>query len=141
MNFLLDTNIVSEWVRPRPDPGVVDWLEGADEDRVFISVITLAELRFGIEQLKEGVRRRRLDKWLDEELSQRFAGRVLPVDEAVANAWGRLVSRTRGAGRPIQPMDGFIAATAQVHRLGLVTRNVADFAPVLKTIINPWKAG
>ncbi len=138
MNFLLDTNIVSEWVRLRPDPGVVDWLENADEDRLFISVITLAELRHGIEQLKDGPRRKRLDEWLRDELPQRFSGRVLPIDDAVADAWGRLMARSRKSGRLIQPMDGFIAAIAQVHALGLVTRNVTDFKSVLKTIINPW---
>ncbi|MEQ1889491.1 MAG: type II toxin-antitoxin system VapC family toxin [Alphaproteobacteria bacterium] len=139
MNFLLDTNMVSEWVRPRPDPGVVDWLESADEDRIFISVITLAELRHGIEQLKDGARRKRLDEWLRNELTQRFSGRVLSIDDAVADAWGRLMSRSAKAGRPIQPMDGFIAAIAEVHALVLVTRNVADFNTVLKTIVNPWK--
>jgi len=131
--------MVSEWVRPRPDPGVIDWLENADEDRIFISVITLAELRYGIEQLKDGARRKRLDEWLRDELPQRFSGRILPIDDAAADAWGRLMSRNKGSGRPIQPMDGFIAAIAQVHALGLVTRNVADFKSVLKTIINPWK--
>lgn len=139
MNFLLDTNMVCEWVRQRPDPGVIDWLENADEDRIFISVITLAELRHGIEQLKDGARRKRLDGWLRDELPQRFSGRVLPIDGAVADAWGRLMSRSSGAGRAIQPMDGFIAAIAQVHALGLVTRNVGDFKSVLKTIINPWQ--
>lgn len=139
MNFLLDTNVVSEWVRPRPDAGVIDWLENADEDRIFISVITLAELRHGVEQLTDGGRRKRLDGWLREELPQRFSGRVLPIDDAVADAWGRLMSHSRKAGRPIQPMDGFIAAIAQVHTLDLVTRNVADFKSVLKNIINPWK--
>lgn len=139
MSFLLDTNIVSEWVRPRPDPGVIEWLENADEDRVFISVITLAELRHGIERLKDGARRKRLDEWLRDELPQRFPGRMLPVDEAVGDAWGRLMLRSQRAGRPLQPMDGFIAAIALVHALGLVTRNAADFTPVLKTVINPWQ--
>jgi predicted nucleic acid-binding protein len=139
VNFLLDTNVVSEWVRPRPDAGVIDWLENADEDRIFISVITLAELRHGVEQLTDGGRRKRLDGWLREELPQRFSGRVLPVDDAVADAWGRLMARSKKVGRPIQPMDGFVAAIAQVHMLGLVTRNVADFKSVLKTIINPWE--
>lgn len=138
MNFLLDTNVVSEWVKPRPDPGVIKWLAEADEDRVFISVITLAELRNGVDRLKDAARRKRLDTWLSDELMQRFSGRILPVDVAIAEAWGRLVARRSGMGRPLQPMDGFIAAIAHVHGLSLVTRNEADFRQSVKTIINPW---
>lgn len=138
MNFLLDTNVVSEWVKPRPNPGVVAWLADADEDRILISVVTLAELRYGVERLPLGSRRRRLDEWLKNELPMRFDGRVLPVDAGVAEAWGEMVARCEGIGRPIGAMDAFIAATAQVHGLTLVTRNVSDFEPVLKAIVNPW---
>ncbi len=138
MNFLLDTNVVSEWVKPRPDPGVIEWLAEVDEDRVFISVITLAELRYGVDRLKDAVRRKRLDTWLSDELMQRFSGRILPIDVAIAEAWGRLVARRSGLGRPLHPMDGFIAAIAHVHGLSLVTRNEADFRQSVKTIINPW---
>lgn len=138
MNFLLDTNVVSEWVKPRPNPGVIAWLSDVDEDRVFISVITLAELRHGVDRLKDAARRKRLDEWLREELSQRFSGRVLPVDAAIADAWGMLVARRAGQGRPINPMDGFIAATADVHGLSLVTRNESDFRPSVKLMVNPW---
>src|SRR5262245_12811677 len=83
VSFLLDTNVVSEWVRQRPDPGVVAWLADVDEDRVFISVITLAELRYGIESMSDGARRRRLAEWLQHELPQRFEGRVLSVDDSI----------------------------------------------------------
>lgn len=138
MTHLLDTNVVSEWTKPRPDPGVVAWLEEADEDRVFISVITLAELRHGIERIAAGRRRKRLDEWLRDELPLRFEGRTLPVDGAVADAWGRLMARGEAAGRSISTMDGFIAATAAAHGLILVTRNVADFAGTVKAIVNPW---
>ena len=79
MNFLLDTNAVSEWVKPRPDPGVIEWMESTDEDRIFISVITLAELRCGIERLAAGKSRRRLEEWLSGELPIRFEGRILPI--------------------------------------------------------------
>jgi predicted nucleic acid-binding protein len=138
MSFLLDTNVVSEWVKARPDAGVVAWLAEADEDRVFLSVITLAELRYGIERMAAGNRRRRLDAWLRDELPLRFEGRVLPIDRATADAWGRFVARSEKAGRPIGVADAFIAATAEVHGLTLVTRNVADFEPALKVVVNPW---
>jgi hypothetical protein len=138
VSFLLDTNVISEWVKPRPDPRVVTWLAEVDEDRVFLSVVTLAELRHGIERLADGRRRNRLDAWLREELPLRFEGRMLPVGEAVADRWGEVVARREAAGRPIGVMDAFIAATANVHALKLVTRNEADFESVVKKIVNPW---
>ena len=141
MSFLLDTNVVSEWVRPRPDTGVVAWLAEADEDRVFISVVTLAELRYGIERLTAGQRRRRLDEWLEDELPLRFEGRVLPIDAAIADAWGRLTASREARGRPIAVADAFIAATAEVHGLALVTRNVSDFEATVKAVVNPWTDG
>lgn len=141
MSFLLDTNVVSEWVRPRPDAGVIAWLAEVDEDRVFISVVTLAELHYGVERMAAGQRRRRLDEWLRHEVPSRFDGRVLPVDETIAYAWGRLTALREASGRPIGVADAFIAATAEVHGLTLVTRNAADFERVVKAILNPWTTG
>jgi predicted nucleic acid-binding protein len=137
MSFLLDTNAVSEWVKPRPNPGLIGWMESTDEDRVFISVITLAELRYGVERMAAGSRRSRLEQWLRDELPLRFEGRILPVDVDVAEAWGTTLSRSEAAGRPIGAMDAFLAATAEIRRLTLVTRNVSDF-PLLKKVLNPW---
>ncbi len=138
MSFLLDTNVVSEWVKLRPDPGVIAWLADVDEDRVFISVITLAELRHGIERMQDGSRRSRLDTWLGHELPMRFEGRILSIDDPVADIWGRMVAHREALGRRIEPMDAFIAATAQVHRLSLVTRNTSDFSSSVKSVVNPW---
>jgi predicted nucleic acid-binding protein len=137
MSFLLDTNAVSEWTKPRPNPGLIGWMESIDEDRVFISVITLAELRYGVERLAVGARRRRLEAWLGHEVPLRFEGRILPVDANVAEAWGKTVSRSDTAGRPIGAMDAFLAATAEFHHLTLVTRDVSDFK-LLKAVLNPW---
>jgi len=141
VSFLLDTDVVSEWVKPRPNAGVVAWLAEADEDRIFVSVITLAELRYGIERLAAGHRRRRLDEWLRHELPLRFEGRVLSIDAAIADAWGKIVARSEAVGRPIGVTDAFIAASAEVHGLTLVTRNASDFEPTLKSIVNPWTEG
>lgn len=138
MSFLLDTNVVSEWVKAHPNPGVVGWLAEADEDRLFISVVTLAELRHGIERLPAGARRSRLDEWLRRELPDRFEGRVLPVDVAVADAWGTVVATREAAGRPISAMDAVMAATASVHDMALVTHNSSDFESSVKAIVNPW---
>lgn len=138
MTFLLDTNLVSEWTRPRPNPGVIRWLEQADEDSIFLSSGTLAELHYGVQRLADGARRRSLASWLNDQLLPRFAGRILPVDEAVAEAWGRIVARRERLGRPLDSVDAFIAATAEVHALTLVTRNAADFMGSVKSILNPW---
>ena len=138
MSFLLDTNVVSEWTKPRPDTGVVAWLAEVDETEVFLSVVTFAELRYGIERLPAGARRRRLDEWVSRELPLRFEERIVGVDGAIADEWGRVVARREARGRPIQAMDALIAATAQVHGLTLVTRNTADFQTAVKSILNPW---
>lgn len=88
MNFLLDTNVVSEWTKPQPNAGVTEWLDEVEEENVYLSVVTFAELRHGIERLDPGSRRKRLDTWVRSELPQRFEGRIAPVDGAVADEWG-----------------------------------------------------
>jgi toxin FitB len=138
VSFLLDTNVVSEWVKSRPHRSVVAWLAAVDEDQVFISVATLAELRYGIERMTAGSRRNRLAQWLRDDLPLRFDGRVLSIDHIVADVWGKVVARSEAAGRPIGAMDAFIAATAEAHGLTLVTRNTPDFEASIKAIINPW---
>jgi hypothetical protein len=137
VSFLLDTNVVSEWIKPKPNAGLIQWTESADEDRIFLSVISLAELRYGIDRMANGKRRQRLEEWLRYELPRRFEGRILPVDASVADACGRIVRRSELLGRPMEAMDAFLAATADIHRLTLVTRNISDFA-VLREVLNPW---
>jgi predicted nucleic acid-binding protein len=138
MNFLLDTNVVSEWLKPQPNQGVIDWLAQVDEDQVFLSVVTITEMRYGVERMATGKRRKGLDQWLSEELPVRFEGRILPVDSAVADNCGKLMARSESLGHPIEARDAFIAATAEVYALTLVTRNASDFQPTLKTILTPW---
>jgi toxin FitB len=141
VNFLLDTNVVSEWTKPRPDGGVVAWLAEADEDRVFISVITLAELRYGIERMPVGARRNRLETWVSKQVPARFEARVLLIDAETADTWGHVMARGRTGGRPVGTMDAFIAATAERHHLTLVTRNVSDFEALGIRLVNPWSKG
>lgn len=138
MSFLLDTNAVSEWIKPHPNPGWQDWIDAATEEEVFISVISLAEIRFGVERLPAGLRRQRLEAWLSSTLPARFERRILNVDGAVADLWGKVVARRNAIGRPIGFLDALIAATAEVHQLALVTRNVADFEGSVATLVNPW---
>jgi toxin FitB len=137
MNFLVDTDAISEWVKPRPNPGLVAWMESTDEDRIFISVVSFAELRCAVERMAAGRRRSRLEQWLQHELPMRFESRILPVNTSVAEAWGRTVARSEAAGRPMEAVAAFLAATAESHQLTLVTRNVSDF-PLVETILNPW---
>lgn len=138
MSFLLDTNVVSEWVKPRPDPGVVAWCASIDEDRTFISVVTLAELRHGIERLSMGRRRLRLEEWLQHELLSRFDCRIISIDAAIGDAWGKVVARADKNGQPANTMDAFLAATAELHQLTVVTRNIGDFRKLTTSVINPW---
>lgn len=138
MNYLLDTNVVSEWTKPRPNPGVVKWLSEAEEDATFISVITLAELRNGIERLPPSSRRQRLNAWLVEDILIRFETRILPIEIGVADAWGRMTARRTAVGRPIGVMDGLVAATAAYHGLALVSRNTIDFRGLGLRLIDPW---
>ncbi|HEY6770220.1 MAG TPA: type II toxin-antitoxin system VapC family toxin [Candidatus Sulfotelmatobacter sp.] len=137
MNFLLDTNPISEWVKPQPNAGLTRWMQSVDEDSLFLSVISLAELRYGIDRMASGKRRSQLDEWLRYELPVRFEGRILPIDQSTAHTCGRIVRRAELLGRPIELMDAFLAATAEVHSLTVVTRNVTLLS-VLKSVFNPW---
>jgi toxin FitB len=140
VRYLLDTNVISEWVKPQPDAGVVAWLAGADEDALHVSVLVFAEIRLGIELLPPGQKRRRLGAWLDDDLAVRFEGRILGVDRRVAEAWAVLVARGRSRGAPPPVLDAFMAATALVHEMTLVTRNERDLAALDVTLMNPWQS-
>jgi predicted nucleic acid-binding protein len=139
VSFLLDTNVISEWVKPRPDPHVIAWLEEIDEDRTFLSVASFAEIRRGIEMLTDGRRRSRLAAWLAEELPSRFEGRILPIDRDVGETWGVLMVRGKKAGVTLGSLDAFFAATAEAHSLTLVTRNTKDFAALGIPLLDPWQ--
>lgn len=136
--FLLDTNVISELVKPEPDTKVVRWIEETDESILFLSVITLGEIRSGIERLAPGRRRGRLESWLKIDLRARFRNRILPVDESVAERWGALSAIAVANGKPVPIIDGLLAATAVHHDLMLVTRNVQDVAGTAVPTLNPW---
>lgn len=138
MTHLLDTVVVSEWTKPVPDPNVVAWLASQEESDLFLSVATLAELRRGIEAMPVGRRRDRLDVWLSHDLTERFAARTLVIDRRIAETWGVLAAGVTRASRTVGPIDVFLAATATVHGLTLVTRNVRDFSTFDVPLVNPW---
>jgi predicted nucleic acid-binding protein len=139
LSFLLDTNVVSEWVKPEPNPHVIAWFTKVDEDRVFLSVACLAEIRRGIELMPPGRRRDRLVVWLAEDLATRFAGRILDIDSRIAETWGIVMARGQNAGTNVGILDAFFAATAEVHQLTLVTRNVQHFVTLGVPLLNPWQ--
>jgi predicted nucleic acid-binding protein len=139
VNLLLDTNVLSEAQRPAPDLKVLGWVDAVDEDRVFISVASIAELRRGIALMDEGRRRAALAAWLADDLPARFAERILAIDHTVAEHWGDLMAQSRRSGVALSVMDGFFAATALANNLTLVTHNVRDFAPFGVTLFNPWE--
>ncbi len=136
--FLLDTNVLSELVRPKPDPGVVRWIENAEEPLLFLSVLTLGEIRKGIMGLAAGAKRARLESWLQLDLRLRFENRILAIDEAIADRWGTIAGLAAAAGRPVPVVDGLLAATALHHNLTLVTRNASDIAGTGGRVLNPW---
>jgi predicted nucleic acid-binding protein len=138
MKVLLDTNVLSEVRRPAPDPKVLDWLDTLDEDRAFISVASIAELGCGIARMDDGRRRAALSAWLAEDLPARFAGRIVPIDPAIAERWGDLMAQARQSGFALSVMDGFFAATALAKELMLATRNTKDFVPLGLSVFNPW---
>lgn len=138
MKVLLDTNVLSEVRRPAPDPTVLGWLDAIDEDRAFISVASIAELQRGVALMVDGRRRAALAAWLAQDLPARFAGRILPIDPAIAARWGDLMAQARLGGFALSVMDGFFAATALDRELVLATRKIKDYAPLGVSLFNPW---
>jgi toxin FitB len=138
--FLLDTNCIFEAVRPRPEQRVLDWMEGTDERLLFLSVVTLGEIRRGVASLPQSHRRAQLEAWLELALPARFEDRILHIDVEVADRWGQLTADARRRGRSLAAVDALLAATALHHNLTLVSRNAADFAETPVPVINPWDA-
>jgi predicted nucleic acid-binding protein len=139
--ILLDTNIVSELVRPAPEPAVERWLADQSESAVFISAITEAELRVGVAIMPAGQRRTRLAEEIEGMLVEDFGGRILPFDSPAAIAFAVIAADRRRAGRPISQADAQIAAIARSRGATLATRNVEDFEGCGIEIINPWPTG
>ncbi len=138
--FLLDTNCISEIVRLKPEPRVIAWMEAADEGLLYLSVLTLGEIRKGLAGLPQSKRRTRLETWLELELRARFSLRILLIDADIADRWGLLAAEAKRKGRPLSTIDGLLAATALHHNLTLVSRNVSDFAHTQVPVLNPWEA-
>lgn len=133
--YLIDTNVISELRRREPDPRVVQWFERKPAGLLYMSVLSLGEIRRGVENLQASERQQALRAWLEEDLPAFFAGRLLPIDAAVAHRWGRLQAEM---ARPLPAIDSLLAATALEHRLVLITRNLKDLAGLPVLVANPW---
>ncbi|MGD0297519.1 MAG: type II toxin-antitoxin system VapC family toxin [Bryobacteraceae bacterium] len=138
--FLLDTNCISELVRPKPEPRVLEWMEAVDETLLYLSVLTMGEIRKGLAGLAQSKRRSLLENWLEVELQPRFSGRIVPIDTAIADRWGLLTAEAKRNGKPLSIIDGLLAATALHHNLTVVSRNISDFANTHVPVLNPWEA-
>jgi toxin FitB len=136
--FLLDTNVISELVKAKPEPRVTKWIETTEETLLYLSVLTLGEIRKGIASLPHSARRVRLEAWLDHELALRFSDRILPIDRQVADRWGRIAGSAAARNSALPVIDGLFAATAQHHNLILVTRNTRDIAATGVPAFDPW---
>lgn len=136
--FLLDTNVISELVKTKPEPRVITWIEATDESLFHLSVLTLGEIRKGITALPDAKRRVTLEAWLDRDVMLRFSGRILPIDQAVADRWGRIAGSPVAKKSPLPAIDGLLAATALHHDLTLVTRDTRHAAVSGVASFNPW---
>lgn len=137
--FLLDTNVISELIKPQPEASVTAWIEGTDESLLYLSVLTLGEIRRGIATLPESRRRATLEAWLDKDLYTRFEDRILPVDQEVADRWSLLTAAARNNGIVLPVIDGLIAATALEHNLTLVTKDTGQIPSMGVAVFNPWQ--
>lgn len=136
--FLLDTNVISELVKSKPEQRVTSWLEKMDENLLHLSVLTLGEIRQGVAALPQASRRVAIEAWLEKDLRDRFGGRILPINEEIADRWGVIAAQARGKKHPMPVIDGLLAVTALHHNLTLVTRNIKDVTPTGVSLFNPW---
>ena len=138
MKFLIDTMVLSEPARPAPDASVLSWLKSQIPLDLAVSALTFGEIVRGVERMTDGRRKEELKKWLESDLRAHFGDRVLPVDEEVALVWGELTATSERRGRPLPVIDGLLLATAKVHGLTMVTRNVHDFDGRGVPVLNPY---
>ena len=131
--------MLSELAKPRPDAGVLGWLEEADENRLYLSVLTLGELEKGVARLPASARRTRIERWVRRDLAARFEGRIVDVDRTVAERWGAISGVSESRGTPLPVIDALLAASALVHGLEVVTRNTADLERCGARCVNPWR--
>jgi len=139
VNYLLDTCILSELIKTKPDKRVIKWVSSVPEERLYLSVLTLGELQKGIVKLGTGERQNRLLRWLDEDVRQRFEGKILSVDEETMMLWGKLAGEAERKGKPLPLLDIILASSAIVNHMTFVIRNISDVQGLGVEILNPWE--
>lgn len=138
MKYLLDTCFISELIRKEPNPGVSNWLQDKDEFSLFLSILTIGEIKKGISKLPDSKKKKELENWLIK-LESRFEERILPIDTEVARKWGQVQGELEQKGEPMPSIDALIASIALVHNLAIVTRNGKDMKKSKVEIVNPWE--
>ena len=139
MNYLLDTCVISELVAKKPNPQVLNWVDSLADEHIFLSVLTVGEIRHGISKLPDSNRKTMLMNWLETDLLARFSGRLLDLDVVVLLKWGELVARLESIGRPLPAIDSLFAAQALAFQMNFVTRNTKDFLDTGINLVNPWQ--
>ena len=138
MKYLLDTCVVSEMIKNKPDKNVLEWIRAQDESKLYLSVLTIAEIQKGIEKTSDNSRKKRLKLWLEDDLKKRFEGRIIPIDLNVATKWGEMQGATELNGKPMPVIDGLIAICGLVSNCIVVTRNTSDMQNSSAVLLNPW---
>lgn len=138
MKYLLDTCIISEIIKPKPNKNVISWMKNVNEDSLYLSVLTLGEIEKGIEKAKDLTRKRNLQLWVEEDLKKRFEGRIIPIDLSVAVKWGAIQGAIELIDRPMPAIDGLIAVSGLVNNCIVVTRNTSDMEQSSVELFNPW---
>ena len=141
MKYLLDTNIVSEFVSKKPNQKVLDYVNSLDENDIYLSVITIGEIRFGIEKLNREHQTKKIEmltNWLDNDLMQRFEGRIVDIDKKTMLKWGEINGQLQKMGKPMPIMDSLIASSCLAKEFVLITRNTKDFYSFEMEMINPF---
>ena len=138
MKYLLDTCVISEIIKPRANKKVIAWIQSQNEDSLYLSVLTFAEIEKGIEKAADSTRKKSLRLWLEDDLKKRFAGRIIPIDLDVAVKWGIIQGSAELLGKPMPAIDGLIAVSGLVHNCIVVTRNISNMVQSSAELLNPW---
>jgi predicted nucleic acid-binding protein len=138
MKYLLDTCVISEVIKSKPNSKVIQWLKDQEESNLYLSVLTFGEIEKGIEKSASEERKTKLKLWVEEDLKQRFENRILPIDLHTASKWGEIQGKSESIGRPLPAIDGLIAITGLVNNCVVVTRNTSDMEQSSAELFNPW---
>ena len=139
MKYLLDTCVISEMIKPKPDKNIISWLEKQNEDSLYLSVLTFGEIEKGIEKASNQIKKQKLRLWVEDDLKKRFDGRIIPISFSIAAEWGKIQGKAELLGKPMPTMDGLISVSGLVSQCTVVTRNISDMEQSSAELFNPWK--